>query len=215
MSEMHVVVFAGGVVRAGKRVEEAIASADLIVAADGGAENAVAYGRHPEIIVGDFDSLDIAVWRELEASGCQLVRHAAEKDETDTELAVQIALERGADRITLLGALGGERFDHALGNIFLLADFPVVAIQIIDGPQNCWLLRGPGQSRIEGAVGDLLSLIPLTGNVRGIHTQGLYYSLNGESLRFGRPRGISNVLTQPQAEVSCEEGLLLIMQTEQ
>ncbi len=108
---------------------------------------------------------------------------------------MQLAIERGATSITLLGALGGDRFDHTIANVLLLAGFDKVPIQIIDGPSTCWLLRGPGHSTIEGQVGDLLSLLPLTGDATGIRTRGLYYPLNGETLRFGKPRGVSNVLT--------------------
>jgi thiamine pyrophosphokinase len=83
----------------------------------------------------------------------------------------------------------------------------------VDGPTICWLLRGPGSSSIEGHAGDLLSLIPLTSETTGVRTNGLYYPLRGETLHFGKPRGVSNVLTREQAEVSLEQGLLIIIHT--
>jgi thiamine pyrophosphokinase len=95
-----------------------------------------------------------------------------------------------------------------------LAGFDSVPIQIIDGPSTCWLLRGPGITIIEGQTGDLLSLLPLTGDATGIRTRGLYYPLHGEALRFGKPRGVSNELTGEQAEVSLESGLLLVIHTQ-
>jgi thiamine pyrophosphokinase len=100
-----------------------------------------------------------------------------------------------------------------MGNIMLLAGFEHIPIRIVDGPSTCWLLRGPGSTNIEGENGDLLSLLPLTGAVTGIQTQGLYYPLHGETLYFGKPRGVSNVLTGQLAEVSCEQGLLLLIHT--
>ncbi len=93
---MHAVIFVGGTLQAGKAVEKAIASADLILAADSGASIALHYGCTPAIIVGDFDSLTLSE-AEIVKMGSQIIRAEVEKNETDTELAVQVALEHGAD----------------------------------------------------------------------------------------------------------------------
>jgi thiamine pyrophosphokinase len=209
---MHVIIFVGGTLQAGKAVEKAIASADLIIAADSGAMAALHYGCVPAIIVGDFDSLTLSE-AEIVKMGSQIVRAQIKKDETDTELAVQVASEHGAERITILGGIGGERFDHTMANILLLAGFEMVPMQIVDGPSTCWLLRGPGSTLIEGQPGDLLSLLPLTGEAVGVRTNDLYYPLNGETLYFGKPRGVSNVLLGERAEVGLEGGLLLVIHT--
>jgi len=211
---MHIVIFAGGALRPGKAVDAAIASADLVIAADSGAATALDYGCSPKIIVGDFDSLDALPLQQLQAQGSQVIRAAVEKDETDAELAIQVAIEQGASTITLLGALGGTRFEHSIANILLLAGFETVPIRIIDGPSTCWLLRGPGQTAINGHAGDLPSLFPLTNDATGIQTEGLYYPLHGETLHFGKPRGVSNILVQEQAEVFLESGLLLVILTD-
>ena len=210
---MHIVIFAGGTLQPGEAVTTAIAAADLIIAADSGTATALRYNCTPAIIVGDFDSLDAPRLQQLKEHGSRIIRVAAEKDETDTELAIQVAIGEGASTITLLGGLGGARFDHTMANILLLAGFPMVPIRIVDGPAVCWLLRGPGSTTINGQPGDLLSLFPLTTEAEGIHTVGLYYPLYGETLRFGKPRGVSNVLTGEQAEVSLEKGLLLLIHT--
>ena len=100
-----------------------------------------------------------------------------------------------------------------LANVLLLAGFERVPITIVDGPSMCWLVRGPSSSAIDGQVGDLVSLLPLTGDVNGVRTKGLYYALKGEALSFGKPRGVSNVLIAEHAEVSVEGGLLLVIYT--
>jgi thiamine pyrophosphokinase len=210
---MHIVIFAGGALQPGKAFYRVIASADMIIAADSGAATALRYGCTPAIIVGDFDSLDPQLVERLRTGGSRIVSAAIEKNETDTELAVQFALEHGATAITLLGALGGPRFDHALANVLLLAGFDTVPITIVDGPSVCWLVKGPGSTTIDGQVGDLLSLLPLTTDAGGIHTSGLYYPLQAETLYFGKPRGVSNLLTQEHAAVSLESGLLLVIHT--
>ncbi len=209
---MHAVIFAGGTLQPGKAVDTAIATAELIIAADSGAATALHCGCTPSIIVGDFNSLTIPA-KALETMGCQLVRVAGEKNETDTELAIQVALEHGARSITLLGGFGGRRIDHTMANILLLAGFETIPIRIVDGPSACWLLCGPGNTSISGQSGDLLSLLPLTGEAIGVCTTALYYPLDGETLYFGKPRGVSNVLTSEEAKVSLESGMLLVIHT--
>ena len=210
---MHVVIFTGGTVRPGKALQVALTTADLMIAADSGATTARQYGYVPAIIVGDFDSLNPPALQQLQQQGSQLIQAPVEKNETDTELAIQVALEQGATAITLLGALGGTRFEHTIANILLLVGFETVPIRIIDGPSTCWLLRGAGRSLLSGQVGDLLSLFPLTADATGVQTRHLYYPLHNETLYFGKPRGVSNMLTQEQAEISLGTGLLLIIHT--
>jgi len=210
---MHIVIFAGGTIRPGKAVDKAVAQAERIIAADSGAVAALGHGHIPAGVVGDLDSLDAIVQQQLRAAGSEFIQAPVEKNETDTELAVQIAIGQGATEITLLGALGGERFDHTMANVFLLADYETVPIRIVNGPSTCWLLRGPGQTAITGCVGDLLSLLPLTSEASGVRTENLYYPLHGEILHFGKPRGVSNVLTHEHAAVSLEKGMLLIIHT--
>src|SRR5258707_14371564 len=211
---MHVVIFAGGTLKPGKGFSRAIASADLIIAADSGAATALQYGCIPAIVVGDFDSLDTHLLQELSERGSQVRQVAVEKNETDTELAVQAAIEQGATNITLLGALGGERFDHTMANILLLADIETVPAKIVDGPSTCWLVRGPASSVIDGQQGDLLSLLPLTSEATGVRTKGLYYPLYGETLRFGKPRGGSKLLPQEQGEGCLVGGSVLVVHTD-
>src|SRR6266566_262254 len=166
MYGMHVVIFAGGTLRPGKAVQAAIASADFVIAADSGATSALQQGCTPAIIVGDFDSLDALTAQQLQEQGSRTVPVHAEKDETDTELAIQTAIEQGATSITILGWLGGARFDHTMANILLLAGFETVPIRLVDGPSVCWLMRGPGRASIDGQVDDVLTPVasPVSGS---------------------------------------------------
>ena len=210
---MHVIIFAGGTIQPGVAVEQALAEGQLIIAADSGAATALALGYVPTLIVGDFDSLAPETQKELERLGSQVAEAPVEKDETDTELAIEAARKQGASRITLLGALGGTRFEHSIANLLLLAGFETLPLEIVDGNARAWLLRGPGTTTIEGKEGDLLSLFPLTGNASGVQTEQLYYPLLNETLYFGKPRGISNVLQGTQAYVTLDDGLLLLVHT--
>ena len=210
---MRTVIFAGGTVKSGKAIYEAIADAELIIAADNGAATALRFGCTPSIVVGDFDSLDASTLEQLDERGSEIQRVPIEKDETDTELAIQVALDHGANSIKLLGALGGNRFDHSIANMLLLFAVDSVPLWIVDGPSVCWLLRGPGSVPIVGHKGDLLSLLPIAGDASGVRTSNLYYSLRDETLRFGKTRGASNMLTQDTAEVFLKKGILLLVHT--
>lgn len=208
---MHVILFAGGTLQRGRAVERALASARMVVAADSGALAALGLGYVPAFVVGDLDSLSQAAVTDLQQRGSRIIRAPVHKDETDTELAIDLALRQGATRITVLGALGGERFDHAVANLLLLASYPATRIEIVDGNACGWLLHGPGEALIEGQQGDLLSLFPLMTSAKGVRTENLRYPLRTEPLHFGRPRGVSNVLLGQQARVALDEGLLLIV----
>ncbi|HET8910522.1 MAG TPA: thiamine diphosphokinase [Ktedonobacteraceae bacterium] len=211
---MHIVIFAGGTVQAGQAITRAIASAQKIVTADSGTETALRYGCAPDLIVGDLDSLAPERIQQLRNQGKKFKEALVEKNETDTELAIQSAIELGATSITLLGALGGARFDHTFANFMLLAGYPEFPITIVDGPSSCWLLKGPGQTNVSGKPEDLVSLLPLTAEVTGIKTHDLYYPLNQETLYFGKPRGVSNQLTHTNAEITIQSGMLLIIHTD-
>lgn len=210
---MRGIIFAGGTIQQGSAVEKALAQGGLIIAADSGADAALERGIVPAFVVGDFDSLADETRKRLERLGSQFVGVSEEKDETDTELAILTALEQGVHQITLLGTLGGSRFDHSIANILLLAGFETLSIELVDGNARGWLLRGPGEALIEGKKGDLLSLLPLTAAASEVETEDLYYPLRRETLQFGKPRGISNVLLKSEARVALSNGLLLIIHT--
>ncbi len=148
-------------------------------------------------------------------------RAPPDKDESDTELAVLAALRRGADGIVVVGALGGERIDHALANIGLLA-LPALAGHsaiILDDRQRLSLVRAPGPDgsaatrAIPGRIGDVVSLLPWAGTVLGVTTRGLAYPLDDEPLPAGPARGLSNVRTDADASVRVRDGLLLVIES--
>lgn len=209
---MRTVIFAGGTIHPGQWVTEAITQADVIIAADSGLMAVLDYGCRPDYVVGDFDSL-LPSLQDYATQNSRVIRANTEKDETDTELAIQTAVEQGASEITLLGALGGERLEHSIANILLLAAYPDISLRIVDGPSRAWLLHGPGTENVTGTAGDLLSLLPITGAVHDMYTRNLYYPLQGDTLYFGKPRGVSNVFIQDNVDITIGSGLLMLVHT--
>jgi thiamine pyrophosphokinase len=193
---------------------------DLVVAADRGALAAVALGLRPDVVVGDIDSLGPAEADRLARAGIPFERVPAEKDETDTELALLVALRRGASDVVILGALGGPRLDHALANVALL-DHPALAgtsAAILDARTRIRLLSaaggtaGPASLALPGPVGGIVSLIPVGEAADAVTTDGLAYALSGATLPAGPARGVSNVRTAPVARVTLGSGRLLVIE---
>ena len=188
-----------------------ITDADVVIAADGGAHALVVARLRPSLVIGDLDSLVDARLAALAADGVELRRFPREKDETDLELALLHAAAIGAERIDVLGALGG-RWDHTFANVAMLA-MPELCgrqVRLIDERQRLFLVRD--QATLDGSPGDTLSLLPLTPTVRGVTTRGLFYALDDATLHFERARGVSNILIDPPGFVSLREGLLLVVQ---
>ena len=210
----HIVVVANGEFTRADRLLATLQMGDVVIAADGGANWLAAQGRAPDVLIGDLDSVAPDVRQALERGACRLLRHSPDKDETDTELALLEAVALGAERITVLGALGG-RVDHALANIQLLA-MPQLAgrdVRLFDG--RSWLFLVRSGHAIHGVVGDTLSLIPLGGAAEGIVTQNLKYPLRGETLTLGAARGVSNVFLADEVLVALCAGVLLAIHTPQ
>jgi thiamine pyrophosphokinase len=198
------------------------AGLSLVVAADGGARHAAPLGLRVDRWVGDGDSIAPDALAALEAAGVGIERVAAEKDESDAELAVLAALEAGPGLITIIGGLGGVRLDHALANVGLLAHPALRGLPVVlfdERGARLSLLGAPGadggvvRRELRGRPGDLVSLVPIGETARGVTTTGLRYPLSSEALVLGRTRGISNVRTQPVASVALESGRLLVIET--
>jgi len=187
----------------------------LVVAADGGARHAGGLGLRIDRWVGDGDSIARGELEALRAAGVPIDLVPAAKDETDTELALRTAIAEGAGRVTILGATGGERLDHALANVALLAH-PALGARpaaLLDAASRVRLVRGPGALDLVGRVGDLVSLIPLGDDAAGVRTHALEYPLDGETLPLGVARGVSNVRLRERASVSLERGAILVVET--
>lgn len=194
-----------------------LAGAALVVAVDGGALalESIAPERRPDLLVGDLDSLGADTVRRLEASGTRVERHASDKEASDTELAVEATVADGAGEILVLGALGGERLDHELANLLLLAD-PALRgrdLSIVRGRTSVRALHAGEPLLLKGAAGDLVTLLPIGGDAEGVTTTGLRWPLGAEALLVGRSRGLSNEVVRPPASVQLERGVLLVVET--
>jgi thiamine pyrophosphokinase len=190
----------------------------VAIGADGGARNLVAAGRIPDLVVGDLDSLgedEVAAFR---AGGTAVAQYAADKNESDTELALLAALERGATSVRIVGALAGPRVEHAAANQQLLASpfLDGVDVAILHGGstiRRVGTADGPGSIEVNGVAGDFVTLLPLDDPVTAITTEGLRFPLHGEDLPLGSTRGLSNELLARAGRITTLAGRLLVIHT--
>lgn len=204
---MRTIIFANGTI---DNSDSILSGKDLIIAADGGLHHCLRLGITPDVVIGDLDSLTADDINGLQIAGVEIVRYPAKKDRTDLELALRLAIDRGADEIVVFGAMGG-RWDMSIANILLPAEQNLsnATIRIIDGRHEIMLLRTGKKITFHGEKGDILSLIPLGRDALGITTVGLEYPLKDDVLRFGSSQGISNVLVEETATVFLKQGMLL------
>jgi thiamine pyrophosphokinase len=205
MAEAAIVFCAGGPARASL---PELPDDVLVIAADGGVAEAERLGFHVDLLVGDLDSAEPAAVARVEAAGGSVQRHPRDKDASDLELAMEVAIDAGAHRIVVVGGDGG-RLDHLLGNAFLLASDRWAGVQIdaVLGDARLWVVRG--ERTIDGRPGELVSLYALGGPARGVTTDGLRWTLEDGDLLPGSSLGLSNEFLASSATVRVREGVVL------
>lgn len=188
-------------------LESCMRDADLVIAADSGLAAFDAAGLEPDLLVGDMDSVPADV---LEKYAGRIPEHRLNciKDDTDGVDALDMAIARGAEKITLLGALGG-RLDHALANVMLLVRAHRKGAKAEILSESVRISRVDGYASLSGAKGDTVSLLPL-GRAEGVTLKGFFYPLDQAALESDYPLGISNVVTDDQAEIKADSGDLIL-----
>lgn len=186
-------------------------SSAAIICADGGVKHTENLGLTPMTIIGDLDSSPSSLIKKYKNSGTRIIEYKRNKDETDSELAVQYAIEHGFSSLHLFGVFG-DRFDHSIATLLFLAEkVPTgLEIKIIHGNQIMYLVES--SLTISGTAGETISLIPLQ-DCRGVTLEGFEYPLRDEILVTGTTRGVSNVLTQNSSHIRLHTGVLLVVHT--
>ena len=205
-------IFTGGSINAPNYYQDLLKDDGFILCVDSGARHALKFGIKPDLLIGDFDTLTEVELDMFRQAGVEIKHYPEDKDYTDTYLALQYALDRGFKEIIIIGALGS-RIDHSLANILLLT-LPATRksnVRIITPFQEIFMVNG--YVKIEGKVGDLISLIPLSEEVTGVKMSGLVYEVKDHIFRMDMPIGISNVFSSTVAEITVDKGLLLAIKS--
>lgn len=183
---------------------------DLVISADGGAQNALKLGLNTHMVTGDMDSIEPKIMDRLKSRGAKFIVEKPEKDHTDTHLALKAAVKEGAQKVVIIAAIG-DRVDHSLANLLLLADphLSGTDIRIITETEEIFAAEKP--LRVKGKKGDRISLFSLSPYTLFTETKGLKYGLKNEKLVFSPIRGISNEFVQDEAFLGIKQGMLLII----
>ena len=203
-------IFAGAPLSPTPRLRTRLAEfqAPIVVAADGGAATALAFGFRPELVVGDFDSLAPPILDELKQAGVAVETHPRDKDQIDGQLAIERALQREPEALVLLGFVGGPRFDQTLAVLSLLTRIKLPTL-LLDERNEALLLHAPATHTWQAESGEIVSLVPQTADAV-VTTEGLRWPLRAETLRVGDTRGISNEPISKAPRLEIASGTLII-----
>jgi thiamine pyrophosphokinase len=189
---------------------------DRISAVDRGLNAVFKLELIPDSIVGDFDSADELILNEFKSRPLDTTWeiHKPEKDETDTELAINTAIRLGCTKLIILGATGG-RLDHFLGNLHLLYAGLKKGVEAAIVDERNWITV-TDHERIfvaDKIFGTYISFLPLSEEVKGITLTGFKYPLHKKDITIGTSLCISNELTGATGKMEFDSGILICVES--
>lgn len=179
---------------------------DLIIACDKGYSYAKKLSIKPDVVIGDFDSLEIDVEKDIE-----VIKLPKKKDDTDTYYAAKYAIDHGATEICICSALGG-RLDHTIANIQTISYIASKNIKamIYDNDKKVYAIHDSSIS-IKKESYDNLSIFAMDDICEGVSITGTEYELRDENIKNNFPIGVSNTWTCDFADISVKKGTLIII----
>ncbi len=186
---------------------------ETIIAVDNGLKILNEINVKPNHIVGDFDTVDekiLNIYSNNET--IKIHKYNPIKDNTDTDIAIKLAIELNSDKIIILGGIG-TRIDHVLANIHILkyALDRNIECKMMDENNEIQLINKTTVLNKKYITKKYISLIPLTESVEGINLKGFKYELQNGELRIGLSLGISNEIVKEQATIEFEKGILIMI----
>lgn len=187
----------------------------IIIGVDRGSEWLIANNLIPDYFIGDFDSVGQHFLESVKEQFPEKIHISpVEKDETDTDLAMRLAVSLEPENIIIIGGTG-TRLDHVVGNIHLLlqAEKKLITAQIIDLNNRVQLLLPDRKKQFTKSGYKYLSIIPFSEKVEGINLDGFKYSLNNGVMEIGNPFGISNEIIKKTGTISITKGILIVIES--
>ncbi len=201
---MRAVIIGNGAITNYDKIKQRLRCDDYIICADGGYNHTKKLGVKPSVVIGDMDSIG-----DNDYDG-EIINLPIRKDFTDSEVCVKYILLKHFDEVMMLG-FTGKRQDHAISNMLLLKQFAETETKAYIVDENNEIYCTNSENTIYGKKGDIVSIIPITGNLCGVTTKGLDYPLNDETLQFGESRGVSNIMTSDKCTINIKSGFGLII----
>lgn len=179
---------------------------DLVIAADAGYRTCLRSGVTPDLVVGDFDSMDPP--KEFS----NVVRSPVEKDDTDTMLAAKEGLARSCDQFYLYGCTGGGRLDHTLANLqtLLWLRRQGARCRMYDDDFVYTAIRNETLAIPKTVEWGLVSVFCFGEPARGVFETGMQYFLDDATLAADQPMAVSNHMMEDTATVTVLDGTLIV-----
>lgn len=207
---MKVIIISGGNPPPLELLIKEITEDTFLIAADSGANCLYDYNIEPDLLVGDFDSIDKAAFDYFKNCKCIIDVYPSEKDFTDTEIAVKKALSMKPNEIVFLGCTGS-RIDHLLGNIGMLKICMQNGVNACIKDQNNNIRLIDASTSLKGAVGQIFSLQSYGDEIIGLTIEGAKYPLKNYNLKIGQSISISNEFVVPLVVLNFKSGTLMII----
>jgi thiamine pyrophosphokinase len=207
---MKVIIISGGNPPSKELLTNEMADDVFLIAADSGANCLFRYNIKPDLLVGDFDSIDKKVLDHFKKSNCSIDTYPTEKDFTDTEIAVEKALSMKPNKIVLMGCTGS-RVDHLLGNIGMLNNCLKNGVDACILDENNYIRLTDASTSLNGTVGQTFSLQSYGDEIIGLTIEGAKYPLNDYNLQIGQSITISNEFALPNVNIKFKAGTLMII----
>lgn len=188
---------------------------DCMIAADSGMNFLHRNGLVPDIIAGDFDSVQSSSLQHFQRlNNVQVIKLNPMKDDTDTEFVIREAIRRGATEIIVLGATG-TRLDHVLANVNLLGIGleEKVSIELVDAHNRIRMIDDLLEIEKSNQFGSFISILPVIGDAKGVTLNGMKYPLQDADIACFSSLGISNEIVEDVARISVKQGVLLIIES--
>lgn len=207
---MKVLIVSGGTAPSKELIQEQIKDNSLIVCADGGGNYLYNYKIIPQYLVGDFDSIDREALMFFKNNNCKIEKYPKDKNFTDTEIALNKALDLKADEIVFTGCTGS-RLDHVFANLGLLLKCNYLNVKGYIKDENNVIELLYGSKRIKGHKGETFSLHAYCDCVRNLSIIGAKYKLDNYNLYIGDGRTVSNEFLDNYVNITFDTGKLLLV----
>ena len=204
---MKAYIFTGGEIYH-EHIAERPEEGDLVISADAGYRNATLMGVHTNLLIGDFDSLG-----QIPDDVDDILRLPPEKDLTDAQIAVDTAIEKGAEEIIIVGSTSG-RFDHTLSLLAILEKYweRRIPMYIVNGQNRVRFIRNSGFIVIRSQY-RYFSLLAVDEKVKGVSIEGAKYPLVNKTLMRSHQYAVSNEITKNAALITVKRGGVYIIES--
>jgi thiamine pyrophosphokinase len=210
MLNSSICIFANGTLQ--ESFLKRVGQKDFLIGVDRAAHWLIRHAIIPDIAIGDFDSVSGAEFATIQKTVAQVIRYPPEKDRTDLDLAVQVALQQKPNRIVIYGGWG-TRMDHSLGAIQILEKYLQSDIPIIIRDNNNELVLIDAQYAIHpDRAYPYVSVLPVTDFI-DVSLSGLKYPLSRVRITRGQSLGVSNEIIGKTARITIHQGKALVIRS--